>query len=220
MIMRVRASTRKARTSATAITPLRVVLLHLPIWESKGNPMHVCNCTKPTLLMCAAFLLLTASATGTARAQGDVEEAIGGLINPNVTTIYIAKRVITMDGNNSSAAAVAVSGDRIVAIHRDDAFRNIDRRDVGVDQPTNRLFHIALGPAVPVAEAVSRRNAAHMRSVGLVQLQTCIGLPFYSQIGKCSNTTRRGVIAVAEVRAFASMPAPASSSLIEAAWSN
>ncbi len=66
--------------------------------------------------MCAAFLLLTASATGTARAQGDVEEAIGGLINPNVTTIYIAKRVITMDGNNSSAAAVAVSGDRIVAV--------------------------------------------------------------------------------------------------------
>ena len=56
------------------------------------------------------------STTITAYAQGDVEEAIAGLINPNITTIYNAKRIITMDDRNVSATAVAVTGDRIVAV--------------------------------------------------------------------------------------------------------
>ena len=78
--------------------------------------MQVWIRTKQSLLACSACLALTASITSLAHAQGDVEEAIGGLVNPYSTTIFIAKRVITMDDRNSSATAIAVSGDRIVAV--------------------------------------------------------------------------------------------------------
>jgi len=64
------------------------------------------------------------STTITAYAQGDIEEAIAGLINPNITTIYNAKRIITMDDKNVSATAVAVTGDRIVAVGSLDSVKN------------------------------------------------------------------------------------------------
>ena len=56
--------------------------------------MQVRICKKVLFLECAASLLLMTSTTITAYAQGDVEEAIAGLINPNITTIYNAKRII------------------------------------------------------------------------------------------------------------------------------
>jgi len=65
-----------------------------------------------------AFLtvLLTSTSTIAAHAQGDVESAIASLVNPTVTTVFTAKRVITMDAKSTSATAVAVRGDRIVAV--------------------------------------------------------------------------------------------------------
>lgn len=78
--------------------------------------MQVWIRAKQLLLTYAACLFFAALLTPFARAQGDVEEAIGHLVNPNTTTIYVAKRVITMDDKNTSATAVAVSGDRIVAV--------------------------------------------------------------------------------------------------------
>ncbi len=62
----------------------------------------------------AVLVLLLARAP--AQAQSDAESAIAGLIWPIPTTIYTAKRVITMDAKNSSATAVAVHGERIVAV--------------------------------------------------------------------------------------------------------
>ena len=78
--------------------------------------MQVWICTKQLFLVCTASFLLMTSTTISAFAQGDVEEAIAGLINPNTTTIYIAKRIITMDDKNATATAVAVTGDRIVSV--------------------------------------------------------------------------------------------------------
>jgi predicted amidohydrolase YtcJ len=78
--------------------------------------MRISIRSKRSRLAHAACILLTASITSIAHAQGDVEEAIGGLISPKTTTIYVAKRVITMDDKNPSATAVAVSDDRIVAV--------------------------------------------------------------------------------------------------------
>ncbi len=78
--------------------------------------MQVWIRTKKSLLTFAVCLLLATSLTTLAHAQGDVEEAIGGMVNPYSPTIFTAKRVITMDDKNSSATAVAVSGDRIVAV--------------------------------------------------------------------------------------------------------
>ncbi len=69
-----------------------------------------------TLWSCAYFaILFTGTPALSAHAQSDAEAALAGSIE-FPTTIYTAKRVITMDEKNTSATAVAVRGDRIVAV--------------------------------------------------------------------------------------------------------
>lgn len=80
--------------------------------------MRAANCRNLWQVASRGFLtiLFTAAVAVTARAQSDVEEALAGSINPSTTTIYTTKRVITMDPKNASATAIAVRGDRIVAV--------------------------------------------------------------------------------------------------------
>ena len=68
-------------------------------------------------------ILLIAAVAVTARAQSDVESALAGSIDLSTATIYTAKRVVTMDAKNASATAVAVRGDRIVAVGSLDAVK-------------------------------------------------------------------------------------------------
>jgi len=65
--------------------------------------------------MAAGGVLLWGVLQG-AQAQSDVESVLAASINPEVTTVFTAKRIITMDEKNTSATAVAVRGDRIVAV--------------------------------------------------------------------------------------------------------
>ena len=80
--------------------------------------MRAANCRNLRQVASRGFLtiLFTAAVAVTARAQSDVEEALAGSINPSTTTIYTAKSVITMDPKNARATAIAVRGDRIVAV--------------------------------------------------------------------------------------------------------
>lgn len=64
----------------------------------------------------SACLMLLCGVPQAAHAQGEVESVFAALVNPEATTVYTAKRVITMDTKNTSATAVAVRGDRIVAV--------------------------------------------------------------------------------------------------------
>ena len=64
----------------------------------------------------AAGGVLLWGALQSSHAQSDVESVLAASINPDVTTVYTAKRIITMDAKNTSATAVAVRGDRIVAV--------------------------------------------------------------------------------------------------------
>ncbi len=58
---------------------------------------------------------------GVSYAQGEVEGVLASGINPEVTTVYTAKRIITMDPHLAYATAVAVHGDRIIAVGSLDA---------------------------------------------------------------------------------------------------
>lgn len=61
-------------------------------------------------------ILLAGVMVISAHAQSDAESAVAGSIDFSQATIYTAKRVITMDPKGSSATAVAVRGDRILAV--------------------------------------------------------------------------------------------------------
>jgi predicted amidohydrolase YtcJ len=67
-------------------------------------------------LLVAAILCLPWLGVPSANAQGEVEAALSSTINPETTTVYTARRVITMGPQGSIATAVAVRGDRVIAV--------------------------------------------------------------------------------------------------------
>ena len=82
-------------------------------------------------LSIAIFMVAAASIS---RAQGDVEAMLAQTINLDSATIYTAKRIITMDKKNPYATAVAVRGDRIVAVGSLDSVKKaLGKRSYSVD---------------------------------------------------------------------------------------
>jgi predicted amidohydrolase YtcJ len=79
--------------------------------------MRVSICKSPMRLLSSTllFISLVVAAPIAAHAQTDAESALANSIDFG-TTIYTAKRIITMDAKNPTATAVAVRGDRIVAV--------------------------------------------------------------------------------------------------------
>jgi hypothetical protein len=64
----------------------------------------------------AAPLVAEWAAGGHALADGSLNPELGGAVPAPPVTVYTAARIITMEPANPSATAVAVSGDRIVAV--------------------------------------------------------------------------------------------------------
>ena len=57
-----------------------------------------------------------AEAVGPARADGALNETIADGLGPAKATIFVAKKFITMEPENPTATAVAVAGDKILAV--------------------------------------------------------------------------------------------------------
>jgi hypothetical protein len=63
----------------------------------------------------AATGAFSAEPVGRALADGSVNEALEGGLETSAATIFVARRIITMERDNPSATAVAIAGDKILA---------------------------------------------------------------------------------------------------------
>jgi predicted amidohydrolase YtcJ len=64
----------------------------------------------------AATGAFVAEAVGPALADGSLNETLAGALQTPGATIFVAKKIITMERDNPTATAVAISGDKILAV--------------------------------------------------------------------------------------------------------
>src|ERR1700761_1612943 len=106
--------------------------------------MKTANRKNLWILRCSVWVAITviSISTNSAFAQSDAEAVLAGSIE-FPATVYTAKRVITMDANNPVATAVAVRGDRILAVGSLDSVKEtLGSQPYSVDTTFAQLFMI------------------------------------------------------------------------------